>query len=93
MKKAKGSKVRKVNFEIKARPGSEVFVAGSFNNWDPKKNPMRDNPDSGHYKTKLVLPSGRYEYKFVVNGEWCVDPNCSEWAPNDQGTLNSVRVV
>ena len=87
------SKGKKVEFQVTAEPGSEVFVAGSFNNWDPKKHRMKDNPGSGHCKTTLVLPPGRHEYKFVVNGEWRVDPNCAELVPNEQGSLNSVVMV
>jgi 1,4-alpha-glucan branching enzyme len=90
MKKTVG---RKVSFQVTAEPGSEVFVAGTFNNWDPRQHRMKDNPGSGHCKTTLVLPPGRHEYKFVVNGEWRVDPDCPEWAPNDQGSLNSVITV
>lgn len=84
---------KKTRFELKAAPGSAVSVAGTFNDWDPTKNPMKDNPGSGHYKAVIALPPGKNEYKFVVNGEWCVDPNCPEWAPNNCGTLNSVLHV
>lgn len=93
MKKTGSSKGKRVKFQVEAEPGSDVFVAGSFNNWNPKKHRMKDNPGSGHCKTALVLPPGRHEYKFIVNGEWRVDPNCPEWAPNDQGSLNSVITV
>ena len=93
MKKARVGKGKKVSFEITAEPGCEVFVAGTFNNWDPKRDGMRDNPDSGHFKTTLVLPEGVHEYKFVVNGEWRIDSNCPDWAPNDHGSLNSVVMV
>ena len=86
-------KGKEVSFQFVAEPGSEVFVAGTFNNWDPKQYPLRDNPDSGHYKTKLVLAPGRYEYKFVVNGEWLADPNCPDSAPNDCGSLNSILTL
>ena len=84
---------KRVRFELSAAPGSRVFVAGTFNNWNPTANQLKDNPGSGHCKTTLVLPPGRHEYKFVVNGEWRVDPNCAESAPNDQGSLNSVITV
>lgn len=93
MKKAESKKGKTVNFELKTEPGCEVFVAGGFNNWDPKKHPLRDNPDSGHYKTSLVLQPGKHEYKFVVNGEWRLDPNCPDWVLNDQGSLNSLISV
>jgi 5'-AMP-activated protein kinase regulatory beta subunit len=90
MKKAAG---KKVQFELEAEAGSKVFVAGTFNEWDPTKNPMKDNPNSGKFVTTMLLPAGRHEYKFVVNGEWRVDPKCSEWTPNDCGSLNSVLTV
>jgi len=90
MKKSTG---KKVEFRLEAEAGSKVSVAGTFNNWDPDKNPMKGNPDSGHYKAVIVLAPGKHEYKFVVNGEWRVDPNCPELAVNDQGALNSVVCV
>lgn len=93
MKKSTGSRGKKVSFQVTAEPGSEVFVAGSFNNWNPTQYRMHDNPGSGHCKTMLSLPPGRHEYKFVVNGEWCIDSDCAEWVPNDQGSLNSVILV
>ena len=41
----------------------------------------------------FTLAPGEYEYKFVINGTWCVDPNCKEWRQNTLGTLNSVLRV
>lgn len=84
---------KKVSFNFKAEPGSTVFVAGTFNKWDPTQYRLRDNPDNGEYKIKLTVPPGRHEYKFIVNGVWCADPTCLEWAPNSQGSLNSVLTV
>jgi 1,4-alpha-glucan branching enzyme len=84
---------KRVEFKLKAEPGRRVSVTGTFNDWDPEKNPMKDNPDSGHYKATLLLPPGRYEYKFVVNGEWLVDANCPECVANGIGSSNSVLCV
>jgi 1,4-alpha-glucan branching enzyme len=84
---------KRVRFELPAEPGSRVFVAGTFNDWSPTANPLKDNPGSGHCKATLSIPPGRHEYKFVVNGEWRVDPNCTAWAPNELGSLNSVILV
>lgn len=83
----------RVSFEVFAEPGSKVFVAGTFNNWNPKKNPLKDNPDSGHYKAALILQRGAHEYKFVVNGVWSMDPNSVDWIPNSLGSINSVVYV
>ncbi len=92
--KAKVTKNRKkVAFKVTAPPGSEVFVAGTFNDWNPSSHPMRDNPDSGLFKTAMLLPVGRHEYKYIVNGEWLIDADNPHWTPNEIGTLNSVMNV
>lgn len=82
---------RRVRFELVGEGGSEVYVAGTFNGWDPTKNRMKVK--AGVYETSILLAPGRYEYKFVVDGVWCVDPRCSDWVPNEMGSLNSVLVV
>ena len=84
---------RRVQFDLTVAPGSQVFVAGTFNNWNPTENPLKDNPGSGHCKATLSLPAGRHEYKFVVNGVWIIDSNCGDWVPNGCGSLNSVLHV
>lgn len=81
---------KKVNFTLSAKPGSQVFVAGTFNKWNPTANPLTDTPDSGQFKLALDVPSGAHEYKFVVNGIWTVDPKCTNWTPNAYGSMNSV---
>ncbi len=48
---------------------------------------------AGVYEAVVPLDPGSYEYKFVVNGEWCVDPECPRWAPDGHGSLNSVLIV
>ena len=77
-----------VRLEISAGTGSRVFVAGTFNNWDPTCMPLEEEP-RGVFGTALLLPKGSHEYKFIVNGEWRCDPSCPDWVPNSLGTLNS----
>jgi 1,4-alpha-glucan branching enzyme len=84
---------KEVRFELSTEPGSRVFVAGSFNHWDPTANPLKDNPDSGHYKAALIIPTGTHTYRFVVNGVWIVDPACTDCAPNAYGSEDSVLHV
>ncbi|HBC86417.1 MAG TPA: hypothetical protein DCZ94_05635 [Lentisphaeria bacterium] len=84
---------RRVRFKLLAKPGSQVFVAGTFNNWNPTANPMKDNPESGHYKAVLRVPPGAHEYKFIVNGVWSVDPKCAARIPNAYGSQNNVLHV
>lgn len=89
----KKSVSKKVEFRLAAEPGSDVAVAGSFNDWDPKRHPMKHNPKKGFHMSVIALPPGKHEYKFVVDGEWRMDPTCGEWVPNTHGTLNSVVIV
>ena len=58
MKGEKVKKDRKVGFCIRTDPGSKVFVAGTFNNWNATQYRMRDNPDDGVFKVSLTLPPG-----------------------------------
>lgn len=90
---AKKSAKKRVTFTLAADAGSEVFLAGDFNNWDPAAKRMADKDGTGVYSTVVTLAPGEYEYKFVINGIWCVDPNCREWRQNSLGTLNSVLHV
>jgi len=82
---------KRVKFSIKAQAGSEVYVAGTFNGWNPKKNKLAYK--GGAYSGTILLPKGRHEYKYIIDGVWCVDPECPEWAPNGIGSLNSVIAV
>ena len=93
MAKKSTTRSRRVVFSVQADPGSVVYLAGAFNNWDPQAKQMTDKKNTGLFTTTLMLQPGTHEYKFVINGTWCVDPNNSEWAQNSLGTLNSVIVV
>lgn len=79
---------KRVTFTIKADKGSKVSVAGSFNDWNHEKTQLKEK--AGTFTKSVLLPKGRYEYKFVVNGIWTVDPDCADWVPNGHGSLNSV---
>ncbi len=83
---------RRVVFEFVSSPGRNVAVAGTFNGWQPEK-PLVDKNGDGVYIGILLLEPGTYEYKFVIDGEWRLDDNNPNFAPNDFGSLNSVVVV
>ena len=74
-------------------PGAKtVFVAGSFNEWKPEKAPLL-RKDDGLWVGDVVLPPGRHEYLFVVDGEWIPDPKANETVQNPFGGKNSVLTV
>jgi 5'-AMP-activated protein kinase regulatory beta subunit len=84
---------KRTAFSVQCAPGASVFLAGSFNNWDPAAKPMADPAGDGHFAATCMLAPGTYEYKFVVNGEWTVDPANPNFVVNALGTLNSVIQV
>lgn len=74
-----------------ATPISSVHVAGQFNAWSTDAMAMRDEDRDGQWSAELWLPEGRYEYKFVINGNvWTDDPRNAERVGNDYGSWNSV---
>jgi hypothetical protein len=48
---------------------------------------------SGAWKVTVWLPPGRYEYRFVVDGQWHSDPKAKETVNNSFGSTNSVVMV
>ena len=47
----------------------------------------------GQWAKELSLAPGRYEYRFVVDGQWVDDPAATELIPNPFGTPNAVLLV
>ena len=83
------SKKKRMTFKLHAPAAEHVYVAGTFNDWDPEARPLK-RAKNGNWSTWMSLPPGTYEYRFVVNGEWRDDPSCESRRPNDFGTHNSV---
>jgi 1,4-alpha-glucan branching enzyme len=83
--------VEQVDFVFESPEVSAVAVAGTFNDWDPRRTPMRKNP-SGVWTTTVSLVPGRYEYRFVVDGKWISDPKAPS-VTNAFGGTNSVLEV
>jgi hypothetical protein len=82
----------KVSFVLLDLGAKQVSLAGDFNGWSPSATPMRRD-SSGHWETTVDLAPGRYQYKFVADGEWIPDPLAHENVWNEHGTLNSVVEV
>ena len=94
-KQAKTAKAtrKRVTFTVRADVGKAVYLAGSFNGWDPAAKAMKDAKKTGVYSVIVLLAPGTYEYKFVVDGVGQADPDCADFVQNDCGTLNSVVTV
>jgi hypothetical protein len=75
-----------------APEAGKVAVAGKFNNWNPDATPLK-NTGLGEWVVRLMLRSGQYEYRFVVDGLWSEDPEAAQRVANPHGGFNSVLIV
>ena len=91
-KKCTASKAatKNVTFTVHADKGKAVDVAGEFNKWNPTAKKMAYKAKAGLYTATVKLAAGTYQYKFVIDGTWCADPENVNSVANDQGTFNSV---
>ncbi|MCL2294817.1 MAG: hypothetical protein FWC36_08130 [Spirochaetes bacterium] len=55
------------HFRFRGQEGESVFLAGSFNRWDPFMHHMEERRP-GEFFISLRLPPGTHHYYFVVNG-------------------------
>ncbi len=78
-------------FTIDAPGARRVQLVGDFNDWTTEGSDMRA---SGPVWSRVVpLTSGRYRYRFIVDGEWRSDPLNAATEPAPFGGTNSVVVV
>ena len=93
VKSASTPERKKVVFEVQTKPGSSVFLAGDFNDWDCAARPLTDKNNNGLFKCAVMLGTGTFEYKYYINDSWCIDPANPNFMQNKMGTLNSVITV
>ncbi len=84
-------KIRKkrVTFRVDAPQARNVFLAGSFNDWNPALHPLKGD-EAGTWQKIVYLAPGIHEYRFVVDGTWMEDCRGVERVPNPMGEFNSV---
>jgi hypothetical protein len=79
------------NFEFKLAghtTAKEVFVAGSFNQWKQNNLPLKKTVEG--WSLPVFLKEGWYEYKFIVDDQWQLDPHNPDSRDNGNGIRNSV---
>lgn len=89
--KQRSAKSTSITFTCNAKPGAKkTFLAGDFNGWDPQVHPMVKR--NGQFSKSIKLAPGKYQYKFIVDGEWHADPSAPTIV-NEQGITNNVICV
>jgi len=69
-----------------------VEVAGEFNNWEPQKLNTPGLTDT-IWTTVVPIKTGVYKYKYIVNGEWVLDPDNYHREPNAYAGEDCVVVI
>lgn len=69
----------------------KVIVTGSFNGW--REDACVMTLKNGVWTCPVFLGPGKHTYKFIVDGQWMIDPANEVWEGNAQGTGNSVLWV
>jgi 1,4-alpha-glucan branching enzyme len=84
--------LRPQEFAITAPGATSVALVGDFTNWQEKPVAMKP-AGADVWKAVVPLAPGIHHYRFLVDGEWRDDPECTLRVPNPFGTENAVREV
>jgi chromosome partitioning protein len=95
MKEVLKETVPKINdalFSVSAPDAKEVYLVGDFNDWklDDTSLMLHEN---GTWRKKMPLKSGRYRYRFVIDGKWTEDSNNPVKEVNPFGSVDSLIEV
>ena len=91
MTKTKTAKLNQI-FSFNAPAAMSVMLVGDFTHWQEKPISLKQERN-GVWKTTVPLAPGTYHYRFLVDGEWRDDPECTLRVPNPYGAQDSVRMV
>lgn len=75
-------------FSNKNNTAKAVAVSGDFVQWFPTGIPMHLTPMG--YQVDVYVPAGKSRYKFIVDGDWVLDPANPAYEDNEFNTGNSI---
>lgn len=82
-----------VTFLLKGhQAANKVILSGSFNDWNESELQM-SKTKHGYWKYSLPLQAGKHHYKYIVDGEWILDPENTVKEYDENGYINSVCMV
>lgn len=74
-------------FQFQSKTASTVEIAGDFNHWIPELLIFRS--EEGLWQKVIPVKLDTFRYKFIVDGEWQVDPNQPMRKENAYGGVDS----
>ncbi|HEX5705733.1 MAG TPA: hypothetical protein VFX96_00440 [Pyrinomonadaceae bacterium] len=79
-------------FRLKGHPAARVVaLAGTFNNWNQSELLFAREGDE--WVCRIDLDPGVYTYKFIVDGNWLLDPSNPSTTEDEAGNVNNVLEV
>lgn len=90
--KEKFPRLEEIMLSITAPEAKEVHVVGDFNEWKQSNNSLMERHNDV-WRKNLKLKSGRYHYRFVVDGDWIEDKNNPKKELNPFGEMNSLLEI
>ena len=79
-------------FSLSAPTAASVQLVGDFTHWEREPINLQKGTD-GVWRAQIKLSPGIHHYRFVVDGEWRDDPECTLRVRNPYGSENAVRRV
>jgi Glycogen recognition site of AMP-activated protein kinase/Domain of unknown function (DUF3471) len=79
-------------FRLKGHADASVVVlAGTFNGWNQSQ--LLFGREGDEWVCRVDLDPGVYQYKFVVDGDWLLDPSNPDTVEDEAGNVNNVIEV
>ncbi len=79
-------------FRLKGYPDASVVVlTGTFNGWHQSQ--LVFGREGDEWVCRVDLDPGVYRYKFIVDGDWLLDPANPDTAEDEAGNVNNVLEV
>ena len=79
-------------FRLRGYPDADIVaLAGSFNNWNQSQ--LICARQANEWVCRTDLYPGRYTYKFIVDGNWTLDPANPDTEADAAGNINNVLIV
>lgn len=83
-----------LRFSLYAPQAGSVALVGDFNGWGGTSEVSLKPAGKGMWSAVVPLPSGRYQYAFLVDGQrWVTDPRAEQHVSDDFGRQNAVVTI
>lgn len=79
-------------FSLNSPGAVNVQLVGDFTQWQQNPIALKKGGD-GVWKANVELSPGVHHYRFMVDGQWCDDPDCASRSANPFGGENMTRQV